>query len=113
MGVHNRTVLSREEEASRLPDELKSKPVTGPLCPTKRNARSWGLKFQIITEWSKEEEASWLIEGLKARPVTTSLCPLNDLYKVGSCACKTDISDFKKADSDSREKHTHCPSLIV
>lgn len=52
LGVHSRTVLSLDDDASTFPAAAKSSAVTAPLWPTKRNARSCGLKFQIMTEWS-------------------------------------------------------------
>lgn len=58
--------------------------LVGTWWSEKRNARSWGLKFQIMRHPSCEPEMSCFMLGLKATLLTASLCPRNDLSSVGS-----------------------------
>lgn len=54
LGVHSRTVLSSEAEASRCPAGENSTPVTANVWPTKRIARVLGFRFHTMTAMSAE-----------------------------------------------------------
>ena len=56
-GVHNRTVLSFEEEATSKSDGENCTPVMTSWCPTKRKALALGARFQIIRVLSTDPEA--------------------------------------------------------
>ena len=103
-GIHIRTVLSRDAEATKWPEGENVTPMTASLWPTKRYALIWGLKFHIIRHESSAPEAlmhkeqkdlicfilvetksnilsdnhspSCFILGLKSTLVIVSRCPL-------------------------------------
>lgn len=73
--------------SSSMPRAAVSSALAHTLWPAKRKARSWGLKFQTITQLSSEPEISCFKLVLNATHVTASLWPLKDLSSVGSSGC--------------------------
>ena len=57
-GIHNRTVLSLDADATKWPDGEKHTDNTASLCPTNRYARICGLRFQTMRQESRAPEAA-------------------------------------------------------
>lgn len=77
----------RKQAVSALPgreDRTGRRAQPRTLCPARRKARSWGLKFQIMTEPSREPEMSCFMLVLKQTAVTASLWPRKARSSVGS-----------------------------
>ena len=69
-----------------LPEGLIATEWMGPLCPTKRNGLTLGLKFHTMTVPSREPETTCLRLGLKQVESTPSLWPLNERLRAGSAS---------------------------
>lgn len=66
LGVHNRTVRSLEDVATKDPEGEKWTPVMASWWPTKRKALALGARFQIIRVLSTDPEATgrrWRKDG--------------------------------------------------
>lgn len=66
-------VSSQEPDTIVLPEGETATEQTGPLCPTKRNGLTFGLKLQTITVLSAEPLTTCLRFGLKQHESTPSL----------------------------------------
>lgn len=84
-GVHSRTVLSLEAEATRLWVGSYATQVTAPWWPRKRKARSVGLKCHSITAPSAPPLTTCRMLLLKATEVTASRWPRKQRSSAGSC----------------------------